>query len=146
LRTAIDHHGYVDTGKQLLGSQHLTSMRRLPILTALTILLMAAACGGGGPSRPVEWALTAEPDGSTVRVRAEFGGSSCTDFDEWQVEETSTEVEVTAVVTFSGAADCTADLVSEPYTVRLAVPLGNRRLVGCDPESAAANCATVATP
>lgn len=107
---------------------------------------MAAACGGGGSDRPVKWALTAEPDGSTVRVRAEFGGSSCTDFNEWQVEETSTEVEVTAVVTFSGAGDCTADGVTESYTVGLADPLGNRRLVGCDPDDSEANCARVATP
>lgn len=131
----------------MFGSQRLHPVRRLPILTALTILLMSAACGGGGPSdRPVEWALTAEPDGKTIAVRAEFGGSSCTDFDEWQVEESSTEVEVTAVVSFSGAADCTADLVFEPFVVRLAAPLGNRRLVGCDPDDAKANCARVATP
>ena len=124
----------------------LTAAGKPMAVAAFLVVSLSTACGGGGSGRPVEWALTAEPDGSTVRVRAEFGGSSCTTFDEWKVEETSTEVEVTAVVTFSGAADCTADLVSEPYTVRLAVPLGNRRLVGCDPESAAANCATVATP
>lgn len=58
--------------------------------------------------------------------------SSCNDFDEWHVEETSTVVEATDVVTHSGAPQCTDDLVPEPHTVRLAEPLGTRRLVGYD--------------
>lgn len=112
-------------------------------VAVVLVVLLSAACGDEPSDESVKWALTAEPDGATVPVRAEFGGSSCTEFHEWQIQESATKVEVQAFVRFSGAGDCSADLVTEPYTVRLTAPLGDRRLTGCDPENAQADCTTV---
>ncbi len=115
-------------------------------LVLLVAMLSAAACGEGGQDRQVEWALVEEPVGKTFRIRAEFGGSSCTDFKEWEVEESAGQVEVRAIVTFSGAEDCTADLVTEPYTLRLAEPLAERELLGCAPEDEDRDCTQGVTP
>lgn len=123
-------------------------MEAHPRSVAAAALLGAvlAGCGGSPHDEAIEWRLAGEPQGSTVEVTAYFGGSSCTDFKEWTVDESSTEVEVRAIVTFSGAGDCTADMVGETKTVRLAEPLGSRRLAGCDPDDKQADCATVDTP
>ena len=56
----------------------------------------------------VPWRLTAEPVGSTIELRAEFGGSSCSEFDRWRVDESASEVEIQATAHFEDG-DCTAD-------------------------------------
>ncbi len=121
-------------------------VRNARLLLPVAILL-ATACGAGGEhDEQVVWALVEEPVGTTYELGAAFGGSSCTEFREWEVEEGSTEVEVRAIVTFSGEADCTADLVYEPYTLRLATPLGQRELLGCDPDDDDRDCTQVVPP
>lgn len=115
-------------------------------LLLLAAMLPVGACAGGTHDEQVEWALVEEPVGEIFELQAEFGGSSCTEFKEWQVEESSTQVEVRAIVTFSGAGDCTADLVSQPYTLRLAEPLAERELLGCAPEDDVRDCTQVDPP
>lgn len=118
--------------------------RASPVL--LVAMLSAAACGEGGQDRQVEWALVDEPVGTTFGLRAEFGGSSCAGFNEWEVEESASQVEVRAIVTFSGAEEGTADLVTEPYRLRLAEPLGERELLGCAPSGEDKDCTKGVTP
>ncbi len=122
------------------------SVQRLVVaLLSLGAVVLTAGCGG--PSdEAVEWTVIEKPDATTYQLRARFGGSSCTDFKEWQVEQTDEHVKVSAIVTFSGEADCTADEVFEPYTLRLSEPLGNRKLVGCDPPTADDDCSDVVPP
>ncbi|CAA9265334.1 MAG: hypothetical protein AVDCRST_MAG50-3106 [uncultured Acidimicrobiales bacterium] len=120
-----------------------------PLLAlSLGVLLHLVGCSGGSRAEPVEWAVIEEPNGTTYQLRARFGGSSCTEFEEWQVEETNARVEVQAIVTFTGGADdeCTADLVFEPHTLRLSAPLGSRELIGCDPPEDRRDCTEVIPP
>ena len=124
------------------------SSRRRParwasVVAVLLVLSAPAACAGGSSEGRARGALTAEPDGAALPLRAEFGGSSCADLEGWEVEETASEVEVRAVVRVEGG-ECTADLVIQWHTVRLSSPLGERRLVGCDPDDDDADCAAVA--
>jgi hypothetical protein len=107
---------------------------------AAVLLVLLVGCGDQPHDEEVVWHLTSEPQRSMLEVSAVFGGSSCTDFEGWRVDESSTVVEVRAIVTFSGDEVCTADLDSEPHTIRLDEPLGNRRLAGCDPDDPAAAC------
>jgi len=93
----------------------------------------------------VSWRLTAEPAGSTIELQAEFGGSSCSEFDRWRVDESASEVEIQATAHFEDG-DCTADLVFEAHTVVLDAPLGERRLTGCIGSDANPECREVAEP
>jgi hypothetical protein len=81
-------------------------------------------------STQVPWRLVAEPSGSELQIRAEFGGSSCATFDRWRVDESSSTVDIRATAHIDDG-DCTADLVFEQHAVELEAPLGDRRLVGC---------------
>jgi hypothetical protein len=116
----------------------------------LLVLAVALAAGAlvwlgtreSGSTR-VPWRLTAEPAGTVIHVRAEFGGSSCATFDRWQVDQSSAEVEIRATAHIE-EGDCTADLVFEPHTVRLEAPLGDRRLVGCLGSDGNADCTEIA--
>jgi hypothetical protein len=67
-----------------------------------------------------------------VRVRSR--GSPCSEFKDWDVAETSGSVTIRATAEFFGN-ECTADSVVEPMSVVLDEPLGDRRLLGCRPES-----------
>jgi hypothetical protein len=93
-------------------------------------------------STRVPWRLTAEPAGSTIELRAEFGGSSCSEFDRWRVDESASEVEIQATARFEDG-DCTADEVFEPHTVLLDAPLDGRRLTGCLGSESNADCREV---
>ncbi len=109
-----------------------------------------AACGeddsAAAGDREVEWALVEEPVENTYKLRARFGGSSCTEFKDWEVKEATDEVEVLAIVTFSGASECTADDVYESFELRLSEALGERELAGCEPDGDDRNCAQVIPP
>lgn len=118
----------------------------------LSLLALAVAFAAGGAvwialqddgATRVPWRLTAEPEGSTIELRAEFGGSSCSDFDRWRVDESASEVEIHATARFEDG-DCTADQVFEAHTVLLDAPLGERRLTGCLGSDANADCRLVA--
>lgn len=91
----------------------------------------------------VPWRLTAEPTGSTIELRAEFGGSSCSEFDRWRVDESASEVEIQATARFEDG-DCTADEVFETHSVLLDAPLDGRRLTGCLGSDTNAHCREVA--
>lgn len=106
-------------------------------------VLLAAGCGGGRTEKRVRWSLTAEPAGAALEVQAVFGGSSCSEFKDWDVKETDEEVDIRASALFEDG-DCTADEVYEPHAVTLDAPLGDRRLVGCDPGDDDADCTQVA--
>lgn len=108
--------------------------------------MVVGGCGGDSHDEQVRWRLTGQPNGTAVELPAEFGGSSCSEFERWTVEESGSTVEVRAFAKFSDAPDCTADQVFEPHTVRLADPLGDRRLAGCDPDNADAACTEVVEP
>ncbi|MGY6501416.1 MAG: hypothetical protein ACXIVQ_11070 [Acidimicrobiales bacterium] len=89
--------------------------------------------------------LVQEPSGRTLELQARFGGSSCTEFEGWVVEESPAEVDVRALITNSGDGDCTADLVSVSHTLHLSEPLGERELLGCAPDDVTRNCAELAS-
>lgn len=95
-----------------------------------------------GRELPEPWHLTEAPDEGDLSVEALYGGSVCTEFRRWEVEESSTSVVVHAIV-FRATGDCTDDLVGELHTVRLEEPLGDRPLLGCDPEDSSADCRDV---
>ena len=114
-------------------------MSRLIGGAAGLVLLVACSPGAlGAKTRPVQWQLS-NVNGNELAVEAQFGGSSCTEFDQWQAEESATEVNVLALVHFFDGG-CTDDLVYETGTVRLDAPLGDRRLTGCDPTAPDAAC------
>lgn len=114
-------------------------------------LVLTASCGSEPPAtdglvpkevRQVTWALPREADGRSIQVVAEYGGSTCTRFDRWEVDEAADAVEVRAYVEFELGA-CTDDLVGTPHTVELEEPLGDRPLSGCNPRNERADCSVV---
>ena len=119
---------------------------RLALLALGAATAAVGGCGDDGAREEVRWRLTAEPDGPRLELAAEFGGSSCTTFDEWAVDETDAQVEIRAVVVRSGG-DCTDDLVVEAHAVELEEDLGDRPLLGCEPgDDLDADCLAVADP
>ncbi len=137
-----------------------SDMRRTVLLAVIAVLLAGAACSDEDETRtegeatdpsevveaddtqPVTWHLTAAPDGAELVLRAQFGGSSCTDFRDWRVDEADDEVRIEARVHVE-PGDCTSDLVFEDHTVTLEEPLGERRLTGCAPDDPSVDCSTV---
>lgn len=115
-------------------------LRRLVWLGLL--LLSVPGCGESWSEEVVGWELREPPSAETLSLQAEFGGSSCTEFERWQVRETQSVVEIRAVILTSDAEDCTTDLVTERGTVTLNRPLGDRRLIGCDPDNGDRDCRT----
>jgi hypothetical protein len=97
---------------------------------ALIVVLLVVGCSTW-TTEQAQWTLIEESTGEVLHVRAEFGGSSCTRFKQWQIEETLTSVEIVAVIERSDAEDCTTDLVSEEEIIKLDAPLGDRTLTGC---------------
>lgn len=94
-------------------------------------------------SELARWELTEEPTGDTVHVQAVYGGSSCTRFEEWQVQESESAVTVEAVIERSNASDCTANEVYESASLQLSEELDDRRLTGCLPERDDEECRDV---
>lgn len=113
---------------------------RLRVLVAVTAV--AASCASSSVEH-APWVLTDQPTGSQLQIRAEYGGSSCTSFREWRVDESAEMVEVVALVERSGAEQCTADLVHEDVTIDLDAPIDGRTLHGCRPDRSDADCRRV---
>lgn len=113
-----------------------------PIRAVLAVLVATVALVGctSWSDESATWRLTDDPDEPTLQVQAVFGGSSCTRFKEWNVDETEEAVTIEAVIERSSSPECTADQVHEDATIRLDVPLGDRQLRGCEPERPDANC------
>lgn len=113
----------------------------------VAVALLVGCSGGILPTRWTEttapWRLEAEPDGPVLLVRAEFGGSSCTRFVGWEVDESDAAVEIAAIVERSDARECTADLVLERAQLTLDAPLGDRVLRGCEPTGGVGDCRRV---
>lgn len=78
-------------------------------------------------------------------MRAVYGGSSCTSFTEWRVDESAETVAIEALYERSGSVECTADEVYEDETISLDEPLADRVLEGCRPDRSEADCRRVAT-
>ena len=97
---------------------------------------LTASCSEERTEAEVDWRLTSSPDGRELSIRAEYGGSSCTEFKRWDVSESGADVTVRATVEFFGDS-CTSDLVYESASIVLDEPLGDRQLLGCRPVSAA---------
>lgn len=95
----------------------------------LLVVASSAGCGGGDTMR-TNWWLAAEPVGDRLEVVAYTNGSSCTDFDRIDVDETAEEVVVRAYVDHRDG-DCTGDYSTHSVTVELDAPLGDRRMRGC---------------
>lgn len=107
---------------------------RLALVAVVAVCACATGCTEDRTEAEVDWSLASPPVGREVNVRAEFGGSSCSEFKDWDVAETSSSVTIRATAEFFGN-ECTADLVVEPMSIVLDEPLGDRRLLGCRPES-----------
>jgi hypothetical protein len=115
-------------------SREVDMVARLALVAVMTVCACATGCTEDRTEAEVDWSLSSPPVGREVNVRAEFGGSSCSEFKDWDVAETSTSVTIRATAEFFGN-ECTADLVVEPMSIVLDEPLGDRRLLGCRPES-----------
>lgn len=103
------------------------------------IAIAVTACSSWS-SEPARWELTREADSDALHLRAVYGGSSCTRFEEWRVDESDTVVTVEAIVERLDTSECTADEVYEPATLRLGDELGDRRLTGCRPDERDEEC------
>lgn len=110
----------------------------------IMVAVLSAACSSSSVEQ-APWVLTEEPSGSNLQVRAVFGGSSCTSFQEWRVTESSELVEIEAIYERSGGSECTADEVYEDERINLDEPLADRALEGCRPEASGADCRRVTT-
>lgn len=117
--------------------------RLVRLAIAFVVLLVVSSCSLSAKSTDVahDWALTSV-NGNTLEVVVAVGSGSCDRFKGIEVSETSTEVNITAVVAEkqagSGlfAAPCTSDLGFENIEVVLEQPLGERTLTGCGPGDA----------
>lgn len=114
------------------------------VLALSIVAVLVAGCSSSSIEQ-APWVLTEEPTGSDLQVQAVFGGSSCSSFEEWRVTESSDSVEIEALYKRSGARDCTADEILLYETISLDEPLGDRALVGCEPEVSSADCRRVTT-
>lgn len=97
-------------------------------------------CGERWHPEDAPWRLLENPSDAPLEVEASFGGSSCTRFIEWRVDESQDEVDIRAVIERSNAEACTADEVLEETTIELDAPLGDRTLRGCRPDNLDVDC------
>jgi len=95
------------------------------VLVVLAVLLSAS-----GPSR-TEWVLTQDPDGDTLHLDVVIG-NGCKSLNRIDVAEIERRVMISAYVDTHGA-NCVDILNIEQHEVRLAAPVGDRELMGCDP-------------
>lgn len=79
---------------------------RLALVAVLTVCACATGCAEDRTEAEVDWSLASPPVGREVDVRAEFGGSSCSEFKDWDVAETSSSVTIRATVEYFGN-ECT---------------------------------------
>jgi hypothetical protein len=111
-------------------------------MALLLMLLLSTACGRDSSAERAAWTYTAQPGGTELLFDADFD-ASCSRFLEWRVVESEEELEVLAIVRDSGPEDCPpALLASERYSTRVFMPLGDRRLVGCDPQDEDVDCSS----
>lgn len=75
---------------------------RLALVAVLTVCACATGCTEDRTEAEVDWSLASPPTGREVNVRAEFGGSSCSEFKDWDVAESSSSVTIRATAEFFG--------------------------------------------
>lgn len=92
---------------------------------------MAASCGETWEQEDGEWFLLEQSSPTILVVETVFGGSSCTRFVEWAVDESPEAVDIRAIIERSDAPDCTADQVRVDERISLDAPLETRELRGC---------------
>jgi hypothetical protein len=100
------------------------------VLVALAVTLLLGACGAPGGIERTSWRLVEARD-DVLELEVFAGHSSCLDYERVDVFERDDEVEIHALVDYTGDAACTDDYVTERVTVQLAGPLGDRQLTGC---------------
>ncbi len=103
------------------------AFRCLPV-SIIAFAVLVTACSG---LQPTSWRLTAQQSGSELHILVVM--SPCDDFDSTSVAETLSTVRVSAFIRQGVRSTCVAAIIPEPETVRLAEPLGNRTLQGCNP-------------
>ena len=97
------------------------------------LVVAALLAGCGGPRDQVtDWKLATVPTASDtqVSIKVFIPGSSCRKYDRVEVTENPEQVVLQAHMIWT-PGDCTGDIRSDPVTVELAAPLGERRLLGC---------------
>jgi hypothetical protein len=119
-------------------------MHRYVMVTLVCVALLA--CGERWAREDASWRVIDDSASPFLVVEASFGGSSCTRFIEWRVDESETEVDIRAVIERSNAEACTADEVLEETTIELDAPLGDRTLRGCRPDNLDVDCLFVRDP
>nr|MDJ0498448.1 PQQ-binding-like beta-propeller repeat protein [Acidimicrobiia bacterium] len=117
------------------------AVRQRAVIAAIASALLMTGCGAlgdslGGSVGPNEWTLIgATPDERHLLITTLFGGvaSDCTRWEGWEVNETSEQVEIRALIWEKRFPDaCTDDGAVETFEVSLTEPLGDRELVGCE--------------
>ncbi len=98
------------------------------------VVLAATSCGETWTQDDSAWFVLDQPSATELVVETVFGGSSCTRFVEWAVEESTEAVDIRAVIERSDAPDCTADEVRVEERISFDAPLGTRELRGCQRE------------
>ena len=97
-------------------------MRRYVMVTLVCVALLA--CGERWAREDASWRVIDDSASPFLEVEASFGGSSCTRFVEWRVDESQDEVDIRALIERSDDEACTADEVLEATTIELDAPLG----------------------
>lgn len=106
----------------------------LPLAAVLLAALAVVACSDDD-IEPAEWRLSEPPAGTTLHIRVAVG-NGCNSIDSVKVDEFEDFVRVTAYSRFDEEGGGCDDLLKiDPYEVHLQMPLGNRRLEGCDIEN-----------
>jgi hypothetical protein len=108
-------------------------MRATKLLLAAAAVTLLPGCGASRTTA-APWNLRGPAAGDVLRLRIGIGSSSCDELHQVALRETDDEVRVTATVRRTDSKDCTGDYATVDRDVRLARPLGTRRLRGCRPE------------
>lgn len=109
----------------------LACRRTASMAVVLGTAVVVGACSSGPES--TNWALLAPPDGAVLTVAVALGSTSCNRFVGFDVTESNDEVRVVAKLDRdSGGKACTSDLSMTSQELRLAAPLGERELTGCN--------------